>query len=79
MNLRPPPNGPMHLLDSAYAVGNFEAFLDAIRVAGLEALLKQNGPFTLLAPTDVAFEKLSGAGRADLLTGEFVPPPIDCV
>lgn len=67
MNRQAQPNGPMNLLDSASAVGSFEAFLDAIRAAGLEALLQQNGPFTLLAPTNSAFEKLTNAGRADLL------------
>jgi transforming growth factor-beta-induced protein len=66
MSHRETPNGPLNLLDSASAVGGFQHFLIAVRASGFDALLRQNGPFTIFAPTDRAFDKLTGAARADL-------------
>ncbi|HEX7123977.1 MAG TPA: fasciclin domain-containing protein [Gemmatimonadaceae bacterium] len=52
------------------AAGDFERlrlFASALRVAGLEALLSERGPFTIFAPTNRAFEKLSRQTYDDLL------------
>lgn len=46
------------ILDMAAQAGNYNTFLSAVRVAGLENTLRQGGPFTLFAPTDDAFAKL---------------------
>ncbi|XP_076138503.1 periostin, osteoblast specific factor b [Alosa pseudoharengus] len=64
-------NGALHLMaaflkpaeSSMYKIlydnGNFKIFLKLMEVAGLTDLLKQEGDFTLFAPTDEAFAGLS--------------------
>lgn len=46
------------ILDVAQKNGNFTILLDAVQQAGLEGALSGSGPFTVLAPTDAAFEAL---------------------
>ena len=43
----------------ATGAGNFIKFMSAVRTAGLTDTLTGKGPFTVFAPTDEAFEKLS--------------------
>jgi uncharacterized surface protein with fasciclin (FAS1) repeats len=45
---------------------DFSIFSNALRAAGLQAAFKAEGPFTVFAPTDAAFEKLP-PGAVNLL------------
>lgn len=54
------------IVDTAAANGLFTTFGKAIELAELGETLRGAGPFTVLAPTDAAFEKLP-AGRLDEL------------
>ncbi|MCL4219756.1 MAG: fasciclin domain-containing protein [Phycisphaerales bacterium] len=75
-------NGVIHIIDrvilpadkniveTAAAVGSFSTLLAAAKAAGLAELLGSAGPFTVLAPTDAAFEKLGKSTIADLLKVE---------
>lgn len=47
------------IVDTAVAAGRFETLVTAIRAAGLAETLKSEGPFTVFAPTDEAFAKVS--------------------
>lgn len=67
---RPPPTGPTDLMTSATSTAAFGDFLAAVSSAGLEHLLLQRGPFTVFAPTDHAFGKLTDAEHADLCAPE---------
>lgn len=56
--------------DLVMAAGEFDRlrlFASALRVAGLESLLAERGPFTIFAPTNRAFEKLSRQTYESLL------------
>ncbi|RZA19402.1 MAG: fasciclin domain-containing protein [Lysobacteraceae bacterium] len=55
-----------NLLETAAANGSFKTFGKAIERAGLTDTLNGDGPFTIFAPTDAAFEQLP-AGRLDTL------------
>ena len=46
------------LIDTAIEVGSFDTLVKAIQEAGLTKTLKGNGPFTVFAPNDDAFDKL---------------------
>ena len=48
----------------------FHIFAGALRSSAYGELLEGAGPFTVFAPTDAAFEKLSKAARQDLLNGD---------
>jgi uncharacterized surface protein with fasciclin (FAS1) repeats len=57
----------MHdIIDSAIAAGTFKTLANAIKAAGLTETLKGKGPFTVFAPTDVAFAKFP-TGKLDSL------------
>lgn len=57
----------MDIVDTAVAAGDFTTLAAALEAAGLVETLKGDGPFTVFAPTDEAFE----AALADLgLTAE---------
>jgi len=58
------------IVDTALAAGNFSALALALRVAGLIEALKDEGPFTVFAPTDDAFEKVPAQALSDLLQPE---------
>jgi len=58
------------IVDTALAAGNFSALALALRVAGLIEALKDEGPFTVFAPTDDAFEKVPAQALTDLLRPE---------
>lgn len=46
------------IVDTAVAAGNFKILAAALEKAGLVETLKGEGPFTVFAPTDEAFNKL---------------------
>jgi uncharacterized surface protein with fasciclin (FAS1) repeats len=55
-----------NIIDTAANNGSFNTLVAAIQAAGLEDTLKSDGPFTVFAPTDAAFNKLP-AGTVDAL------------
>jgi transforming growth factor-beta-induced protein len=54
------------ILSTAEEAGNFEMLLALIDQAGLTSTLRGDGPFTVFAPTDTAFNRLTPAQRAAL-------------
>ena len=46
------------IVDTAVNAGAFNTLVAAVQAAGLEETLRSEGPFTVFAPTDAAFEKL---------------------
>lgn len=46
------------IVDTAIAAGDFTTLVSAVQAAGLEETLRGEGPFTVFAPTDAAFEAL---------------------
>ena len=63
--------GENSLLETAAARGTFNTLGGAIRIAGLVELMNSKGPFTLFAPTDEAFARMSQSER-DTLLGDKV-------
>ncbi len=55
------------IIDTAVAAGTFNTLAAALTAAGLIDTLKGAGPFTVLAPTDDAFAKISGSDLNALL------------
>ena len=55
------------LVEMSASIPRLQAFTAAISTAGLGALLQAEGPFTIFAPTDNAFDKIPKAERAALL------------
>jgi uncharacterized surface protein with fasciclin (FAS1) repeats len=47
------------IVDTAIQAGSFKTLVKAVQAAGLVETLKGKGPFTVFAPTDEAFAKLS--------------------
>ena len=47
-----------NVVDALAAAGNFDAFLEYVSRAGMVEQLRGAGPFTLLAPTNAAMERL---------------------
>ncbi len=58
---------PKDIIDTAIAAGSFTQLAAALTAAGLVDDLKGDGPFTVFAPTDAAFAKLSAAPTGDAL------------
>ncbi|MGM0845601.1 MAG: fasciclin domain-containing protein [Bacillota bacterium] len=52
------PAGKKDIVDTAVEAGEFTTLAAALKKAGLVETLKGEGPFTVFAPTDAAFEKL---------------------
>ena len=48
----------LDLIETAVDLGGFVRFLNAAKAAGLVETLRSAGPWTVLAPTDSAFERL---------------------
>jgi len=46
------------VVETAIDAGNFKTLVKAVQEAGLVETLQGEGPFTIFAPTDEAFEKL---------------------
>ena len=59
----------MDIVDTAVAAGDFNILAQALTDTGLVDTLKGDGPFTVFAPTDAAFEALP-AGTLESLTTE---------
>jgi len=55
------------ILEMAKQSGKFNILLEAIEVAGLTEEFEKAGPFTVLAPTDDAFKRMSEQELNDLL------------
>src|SRR6478735_1299029 len=58
------------IVDTAIAAGTFNTLAKALQAAGLADTLKGTGPFTVFAPTDVAFSKLPAGTVESLLKPE---------
>ena len=58
------------IVDTAVAAGNFKTLAAALQAADLVETLKEQGPFTVFAPTDDAFAKLPAGTLEDLLKPE---------
>jgi uncharacterized surface protein with fasciclin (FAS1) repeats len=54
-----PSASPTDILSVAGSKKSFKILIEAVKAAGLEDTLRGDGPFTILAPTDEAFGKLS--------------------
>jgi uncharacterized surface protein with fasciclin (FAS1) repeats len=52
-----------NLIDTAEKSSEIRIFVEAVKSAGLDAKLKENGPFTVFAPSNSAFSKLDGPTR----------------
>jgi uncharacterized surface protein with fasciclin (FAS1) repeats len=57
---------PKDIVDTAVASHDFKTLVAAVQAAGLVDTLKGDGPFTVFAPTDAAFDTLP-AGKLDEL------------
>ena len=58
---------PADIVDTAVAAGSFETLVAAVQAAELEGALRGEGPFTVFAPTDAAFEALPDGTLEELL------------
>lgn len=58
------------ILKNTESAQNYKTLLAAMRAADLEEVLGYDGPFTVFAPSDRAFEKLSPEKIAELLLPE---------
>jgi len=56
-----------NLVETAIDSGNFKTLLKAVYEAGLADTLSREGPFTLFAPTDDAFSKISSGDLDKIL------------
>lgn len=53
-----PTTSTQNILEVAQQSGDFHTLVAAVKAAGLEHTLQGDGPYTLFAPTDEAFDKL---------------------
>lgn len=58
------------IVDIASANPNFSTFVTAIQAAGLEDTLRSDGPFTVFAPTNAAFDALPAGKVQKMLLPE---------
>ena len=58
------------LLFAAHRSGHFKHLMAAVKAAGLTDMLNGEGPYTLFAPNDKAFERLARGVLVDLLKPE---------
>jgi transforming growth factor-beta-induced protein len=72
-----PDEAPKDIVDTAAADDRFETLVTAVGAADLVAALKGEGPFTVFAPTDDAFDLLGAAAITDLLKEENKPDLIN--
>ncbi|MGK0249323.1 MAG: putative surface protein with fasciclin (FAS1) repeats [Oleispira sp.] len=61
---------PKDIVDTAVGAGSFTTLVTAVQAAGLVSTLKSDGPFTVFAPNDAAFDALPAGMVADLLKPE---------
>jgi transforming growth factor-beta-induced protein len=64
------PAAKSDIVDTAVAAGSFKTLAAALKAADLVDALKGEGPFTVFAPTDGAFNKLPAGTVEDLLKPE---------
>jgi len=64
------------ILESIEEAGNFNKFREVIRIVGLEEKLKGEGPFTVFAPTDEAFEKIPSENLQTILSDSQMLPHV---
>jgi uncharacterized surface protein with fasciclin (FAS1) repeats len=64
------PQADPDIVETAMAAGDFDTLTAALASAGLVDTLKGDGPFTVFAPTDAAFEKLPAGTVENLLKPE---------
>jgi uncharacterized surface protein with fasciclin (FAS1) repeats len=64
------PQANKDIVETAAAAGSFKTLAKALQAADLVDTLKAAGPFTVFAPTDEAFAKLSPETLNDLLQPE---------
>jgi uncharacterized surface protein with fasciclin (FAS1) repeats len=57
------------IVDTAVAAGDFDTLVAAVQAADLEETLRGEGPFTVFAPTDAAFDALP-PGTVDTLLAD---------
>lgn len=57
------------IVDTAVAAGDFSTLVAAVQAAGLEETLRAEGPYTVFAPTDAAFDALP-PGTVDTLLAD---------
>lgn len=60
----------MDIVDIAAGAEDFTTLVAAVKAAGLEETLRSEGPFTVFAPTNLAFEALPDGTVAELLKPE---------
>jgi uncharacterized surface protein with fasciclin (FAS1) repeats len=60
----------MSIVETAQAAGSFDVLLAAVEAAGLRTTLEGDGPFTVFAPTDAAFDALPEGTLDSLLQPE---------
>ncbi len=60
----------MDIVETAAASDDFDTLVTAVQTAGLEEALSGEGPFTVFAPTDEAFDDLPPGTLDDLLADE---------
>jgi uncharacterized surface protein with fasciclin (FAS1) repeats len=58
------------IVDTAVAAGSFDTLVAAVKAAGLVDTLKGQGPFTVFAPTEKAFQRLPKGTLESLLKPE---------
>ncbi|GBF21538.1 immunogenic protein MPT70 precursor [Arenibacter sp. NBRC 103722] len=58
------------IIESAADSGNHYTLLEAVKAANLDKILNEDGPFTVFAPSDMAFRKLSKVNLKELLLPE---------
>ncbi len=59
-----------NIVDVVVADKNLATMSKSVKAAGLDTVLSQRGPFTIFAPTDIAFGKLAGGTLDSLLKTE---------
>ncbi|WP_138472282.1 fasciclin domain-containing protein [Poseidonocella sp. HB161398] len=62
--------GAKTIVETAAGAGDFDTLVAAVEAAGLAETLSGDGPFTVFAPTDAAFEKLPEGTVEELLMPE---------
>jgi uncharacterized surface protein with fasciclin (FAS1) repeats len=60
----------LDIVETAVSADDFQTLVDAVEAAGLVDILKKHGPFTVFAPNDDAFKRLSGETLNSLLLPE---------
>lgn len=59
-----------NIVDVVVADVNLATMSRSVKIAGLDSVLAQKGPFTIFAPTDIAFGKLASGKMEALLKTE---------